>query len=129
LGKTAAELISERANSKKPNMGMTNWRGAKPRKDEVAIAKNYLNKSELGALNNLVEQYLIFAQGQAMRRAPMYMKDWIAKLNGFLTLNERAILDGAGKISHELAKEFAEKEYNKFYQKCLESSSKAHLDI
>jgi hypothetical protein len=128
-GKTAAELISERADSKKPNMGLTNWRGAKPRKDEVAIAKNYLNESELAALNNLVEQYLIFAQGQAMRRMPMYMKDWIAKLNGFLTLNDRAILEDAGRISHEIAKEFAEKEYDKFYKKCLKSPSKAENDF
>jgi len=66
-GKTAAEIISERANSEKPNMGMTNWRGAKPQKEEVIIAKNYLNENELAALNNLVEQYLIFAEGQAMR--------------------------------------------------------------
>ncbi len=128
-GKTAAELISERADSKKPNMGMTNWRGAKPRKDEAAIAKNYLNESELAALNNLVEQYLIFAQGQAMRRTPMYMKDWIAKLNGFLTLNDRAILDDAGRISHEIAKEFAESEYDKFYQKCLKLPSRADKDF
>ena len=112
-GKTAAELISERVNSKKPNMGMTNWRGAKPRKDEAAIAKNYLNEPELAALNNLVEQYLVFAEGQAMRRAPMRMKDWVVKLNGFLTLNERRILDNAGKISHEFAKELAGKESDK----------------
>lgn len=90
-------------------MGMTNWRGAKPRKDEVAIAKNYLDESELAALNNLVEQYLVFAEGQAMRRIPMRMRDWIAKLNGFLTLNDRAILENAGKVSHELARELAER--------------------
>jgi hypothetical protein len=128
-GKTAAELINERVNSKKPNMGMTSWRGAKPRKDEVAIAKNYLEESELVALNNLVEQYLIFAEGQAMRRVPMYMKDWITKLNGFLTLNDRAILDDAGKVSHELAKVLAEKEYDKFYQNCLKAPSKADRDF
>src|ERR1017187_245931 len=74
-GKTAAEIISERADSSKPNMGLTNWRGTKPRKQDVGIAKNYLNEPELAALNNLVEQYLIFATGQAMRRIPMYMKD------------------------------------------------------
>src|SRR5438105_15924449 len=65
-GKTAAEIITERANSKEPNMGLTNWRGPEPRKEDVAIAKNYLNEKELLALNNLVEQYLIFAEGQAM---------------------------------------------------------------
>lgn len=113
-GKTAAEIVSERANSKKPNMGLTNWKGTKPRKQDVVVAKNYLNEEELSALNNLAEQYLIFATGQAMRRIPMYMKDWIEKLNGFLTLNDREILKHAGKISHQLAIDKAEKEYEKF---------------
>lgn len=115
-GKTAAEIVSERANSKKPNMGLTSWKGTKPRKQDVAIAKNYLNEEELLALNNLAEQYLIFATGQAMRRIPMYMKDWIEKLHGFLTLNDREILKHAGKISHALAIDKAEKEYDKFNQ-------------
>ena len=113
-GKTAAEIISLRADSSKKNMGLTNWRGEKVRKADVAIAKNYLNEEELTSLNNLVEQYLVFAQGQAMRRIPMYMKDWIEKLNGFLTLNDREILNNAGSISHILAKENAEREYEKF---------------
>lgn len=113
-GKTAAEIISQRADSNKPNMGLTNWRGTKPRKQDVGIAKNYLNEPELEALNNLVEQYLIFATGQAMRRIPMYMKDWIEKLHGFLKLNDRNILDHAGKISHQLALDKAEKEYEKY---------------
>ncbi len=128
-GKTAAEIISQRANSKKRNMGLTNWRGVKPLKEEVLIAKNYLNEEELAALNNLVEQYLIFAQGQAMRRIPMYMKDWIAKLNGFLKLNDREILENAGKISHEMAKESAEKEFDKYYKKILKESSRADIDF
>lgn len=113
-GQTAAEIISQRANSTKENMGLTNWRGDNIRKTDVFIAKNYLNENELSALNNLVEQYLIFAQGQAQRRIPMYMNDWIEKLNGFLTLNDREILNNAGSISHELGKENAEREYNKF---------------
>ena len=107
-GKTAAEIIDERADSSKPNMGLTNWRGTKPRKQDVSIAKNYLNEDELSALNNLTEQYLVFAEGQAMRRIPMYMKDWIEKLHGFLQLNDRNILDHAGKISHQLAADKAE---------------------
>jgi hypothetical protein len=115
-GKTAAEIVSERANSNKPNMGLTSWRGTKPRKQDVGIAKNYLNEEELSALNNLVEQYLIFAQGQAMRRIPMYMNNWIEKLHGFLSLNDREILNHAGKISHQLAMEMAEKEYDKYNQ-------------
>ena len=81
---TAAEIIHARADSAKPNMGLSNWRGAKVRKEDVAIAKNYLSEHELAALNNLVEQYLVFAQGQALRRIPMHMRDWIAKLDGFL---------------------------------------------
>ena len=113
-GQTAAEIISLRADSTKENMGLTNWRGDKIRKTDVSVAKNYMNEQELSALNNLVEQYLIFAQGQAQRRIPMYMKDWIEKLNGFLNLNDREILNNAGSISHELAKENAEREYEKF---------------
>ena len=103
-GKTAAEIIAKRADSDKPNMGLTNWRGTKPRKQDVGIAKNYLKENELEALNNLAEQYLIFATGQAMRRMPMYMKDWIEKLHGFLKLNDRNILEHAGgnfaSVSH-----------------------------
>ena len=76
-----------------------------------------------------MEQYLIFAEGQAMRRIPMRMKDWITKLNGFLTLNDRDILDNAGKVSHDLAKELAEKEYDKYYKKRLKSPSKADKDF
>lgn len=116
-GKTAAEIVFQRANSKKKNMGLTNFRGDVPRKDDVVIAKNYLDEKELSALNNLVEQYLIFAEGQAMKRVVMTMKNWIEKLDGFLKINDRDILQNAGKISHELAKEIAEKEYEKFNQK------------
>lgn len=113
-GETAAEIIHTRADSNQPYMGLTNWRGGKVRKADVSIAKNYLNADELAALNNLVEQYLVFAEGQAMRRVPMTMNDWIAKLHGFLTINDRDILSHAGKISHEVAKAFAELEYVNF---------------
>ncbi len=113
-GQTAAEIISLRADSSKENMGLTNWRGDNIRKTDVSIAKNYLNENELSALNNLVEQYLIFAQGQAQRRIPMYMNNWIEKLNGFLTLNDREILNNVGSISHEIGKENAELEYKKY---------------
>lgn len=114
-GQTAAEIIHRRANHTRPNMGLTNWRGPKVRKQDVVIAKNYLDEAELSALNNLVEQYLVFAEGQAMRRIPMYMKDWITKLDGFLSLNDRNILEHAGKISHQMAKEMAESEYDRFH--------------
>jgi hypothetical protein len=100
--------------SSKPNMGLTSWRGAKVRKEDVTIAKNYLNEPELAALNNLVEQYLVFAEGQAMRRVPMHMKDWVAKLHAFLTINDRNILTHAGKASHEMARELAGAEYEKY---------------
>ena len=113
-GQTAVEIVHTRADSTKPNMGLTNWRGAKVRKIDVSIAKNYLNEAELAALNNLVEQYLVFAEGQAMRRVPMHMSDWIGKLHGFLSLNDRDILSNAGKISHEMAIELAEGEYERF---------------
>jgi len=97
-GKTAAEIVHQRADANKPNMGLMSWRGAKVRKQDVAIAKNYLDEAELAALNNLVEQYLGFAEGQAMRRIPMHMRDWINKLDAFLNINDRQILTHAGKI-------------------------------
>jgi len=124
-GQTAAEIIHARADSAKPNMGLTNWRGAKVRKEDVTIAKNYLNEAELAALNNLVEQYLVFAEGQAMRRVPMHMKEWIGKLHGFLTLNDRDILNNAGRISHEMAKELAEAEYEKFNLNRIQQADEA----
>ena len=114
-GQTAAEIIHNRASADKPNMGLTSYRGAKVRKQDVSTAKNYLNEDELAALNNLVEQYLIFAQGQAMRRVPMTMQDWLKKLDGFLMINDRDVLNHAGKISHEIAKQLAETEYSKFH--------------
>ena len=113
-GQTAAEVILSRADRTLPNMGLTNWEGARIRKSDVAIAKNYLNENELRALNNLVEQYLIFAQSQAERRVPMTMQDWITKLEGFLTLNDREVLKNAGKVSADLAKEHAEEEFVAF---------------
>lgn len=114
-GQTAAELIQNRADGNLPNMGMTTWEGARIRKADVSIAKNYLNEDELRALNNLAEQYLIFAEGQAERRIAMTMKGWITKLEGFLTLNDREILQGAGKVSAQLAKAHAEQEFEKFH--------------
>ena len=125
-GQTAAEIVHERVDAAKPNLGLTNWRGGVIRKQDVSIAKNYLSESELEALNNLVEQYLIFAQGQAMRRVPMHMADWIVKLNGFMTLNDRDILTHAGRISHEMAQAKAELEYDKF--KALASSAPRSVD-
>ena len=116
-GKGASEIVTDRADASRENMGLTNWRGSKVRKDDIIIAKNYLNEKELLALNNLIEQYLIFAEGQAMQKIPMRMKDWIKKLEGFLTLNNRKILMDKGKISHQEARQLAEKNYKKFNKK------------
>lgn len=128
-GQTAAEIIRSRADCNKPNMGLTNWRGVKVRKQDVSIAKNYLNEEELAALNNLVEQYLVFAEGQALRRVPMSMQDWITKLHGFLTLNDRAVLTHAGKVSHDLAKEIAESEYEKYHAARIKQADLAGGDF
>lgn len=115
-GMTAAEIIRNRADSTKPDMGLTSWRGPKVRKQDIGVAKNYLNEEELLTLNNLVEQYLLFAEGQARRRTAMHMADWAARLDAFLTLNEQDILTHAGTISHELALAYAEQEYDRFHQ-------------
>jgi len=128
-GMTAAEIIDDRADANKPNMGLTSWRGEKVRKGDVVIAKNYLNADELSALNNLVEQYLVFAEGQAMRRVKMYMKGWVEKLNGFLSLNDREILKDSGRISHEVAKERAEIQYDEFNEKRIEWTDKQDSDF
>lgn len=113
-GNTAAEIIAGRSDANKRNAGLTNFRGQKPTKEEVAIAKNYLTEQELLVLNNLTEQYLVFAEGQALQRVPMHMKDWVEKLHGFLHINNRNILKDAGKISHELAVEIAEKNFDEY---------------
>lgn len=128
-GQTAAEIIHSRADANAPNMGLTNFRGAKVRKQDVVTAKNYLNEEELTALNNLVEQYLLFAQGQAMRRIPMHMSDWIEKLDSFMTLNDRDILTHAGEIPHEMAKQLAENEYDVFHSKRLSNSVNSLSDF
>jgi hypothetical protein len=128
-GQTAAEIIHNRASADKPNMGLTSYRGAKVRKQDVSTAKNYLNEDELAALNNLVEQYLIFAQGQAMRRVPMTMQDWLKKLDGFLMINDRDVLNHAGKISHEIAKQLAEAEYSKFHTQRQTQAAQALSDF
>lgn len=113
-GSTAAEIVVDRIDSGKINLGLSNFRGVKPTKEEVLIAKNYYNAEELVQLNALVEQYLVFATEQARRRVPMTMNDWIEKLHGFLTINDRNILHDAGKISHELMKEIAEKKFEEY---------------
>ncbi len=117
---TAAEIIANRANAEIPNMGLTTWNNAPKgqiRKTDIFVSKNYLNEPEIKALNLLVEQYLAFAEAQAQQQKPMYMHDWIKKLNDILTINEREILEHAGKISHDLAMEIADSQYQKYKEK------------
>lgn len=118
-GRTAAEVIVQRADAALPYMGLTSWGGAKPRKADVGIAKNYLNQEELQALNRIVAAYLEFAELQAQNRKPMYMRDWISKLDDFLRLSERDILTHAGSISHETAIERAEAEFEQYRMRQL----------
>ena len=128
-GHTAAELIEERADALKDNMGLTTWKGEKVRMGDVVIAKNYLSEKEMKSLNRIATMYLDYAEDQAERRNPMYMKDWEEKLNAFLKFNEREILMNAGNISSEVAKELAEKEYEKFNQKRLTVHEKDDFDM
>jgi len=125
---TAAEIISERANAEKQNMGLTTWKGDKIRKSDVIIAKNYLTEQELKQLNLLVEQYLAFAEMQAMNNEVMYMRDWIAKLNDILTINKKEILNHAGRITKKLADEIAEKEYEKYSKNRLMVEDKLAIE-
>lgn len=116
-GKTAAELISERADASSPNMGLTTWQkspSGKIMKSDVSIAKNYLTKDELESLNRVVVMYLDYAENQAARKIPMTMKEWAEKLDGFLKFNDYTILKDAGKVSHEVAVTLAQNEYDKF---------------
>ena len=122
-GNTAAEIIAQRADSKKRDMWLTNRRGSTIRKTDISIAKNYLDEQELSQLNNLVEQYLVFAQWQAQRRIPMKMADRIQKLDGFLSLNDREKLTNKWSISHEDAIILAEWEYEKFHSKEIQQLS------
>jgi hypothetical protein len=116
-GYTAAELIIERADSSKEKMGLTTWKNAphgKILKPDVVIAKNYLTEKEVKSLDRFVTMYLDYAEDQAERRIPMTMSDWANKLNAFLQFNEREILEDPGKVSQEMAKAFAESEFEKY---------------
>jgi len=116
-GKTAAELIAERANSEKPNMGLTTWKNAptgKVLKSDIGTAKNYMQEKEIKELERIVTMYLDFAELQAERQIPMKMADWVTRLDAFLQFNEYQILKDAGKISHEVAMKLVENEYSKF---------------
>ncbi|AWL09060.1 virulence RhuM family protein [Aquirufa nivalisilvae] len=116
-GKTAAELIAQRADASKPNMGLTTWKNAptgKVLKGDISTAKNYMQEKEIKELERIVTMYLDFAELQAERQIPMNMSDWITKLDAFLQFNEYQILNEAGKVSHEVAMKLVEKEFAKF---------------
>ncbi|MBR1584662.1 MAG: virulence RhuM family protein [Clostridia bacterium] len=116
-GHTAAEIIVERANAQKEHMGLTTWKNApdgKILKSDVSVAKNYLSYAEMDELNRIVTLYLDYAELQARRHIPMTMEDWAARLNAFLQFNERDILENPGKVSAEVAKSFAESEFEKY---------------
>lgn len=124
-GHTAAEIIHKRADAGKANMGLTTWKNSPKgqiRKYDVSIAKNYLTEEELTELNLIVEQYLAFAELQARKRIPMYMKDWKNKLNDFITLNDKEILKHSGQISAQMAKELSEAEFEKYRINKLEEN-------
>lgn len=116
-GHTAAEVIFQRADANKDFMGLTSWKGSIPTKHEAEIAKNYLTHDELNILNRIVNLYLDFAELQAESHVPMYMEDWIKKLDDFLKLSGKELLTHAGSISAEVAKLKADKEYDKFKER------------
>ncbi|MBY0540040.1 MAG: virulence RhuM family protein [Campylobacterales bacterium] len=129
-GHTASELIVERANHKKEFMGLTNWKKApngKILKSDVTVAKNYLAQNEIKSLDRIVTMYLDYAEDQAERNIPMTMKDWSQKLNAFLQFNERDILQNAGKVTAQIAKEFAISEFEK-YKVIQDKSYKSDFD-
>lgn len=127
-GHTAAEVIYERADANKPFMGLTTFAGEIPTKNEVTVAKNYLNEEELKVLNNLVSGYFDFAEIQAVRHNPMYMSDYIKQLDNILVSTGQKLLSGAGRVSHKQAEEKANKEYRKYQVRTLSPVEQAYMD-
>lgn len=126
-GHTAAELIYARADADKDFMGLTSWTGTMPQRHDAEVAKNYLTMEELDTLNRIVSLYLDFAELQAQNHTPMYMSDWIRKLDDFLKLSGKQLLTHAGKISAEVAKAKADAEYNKFHTRIQQQLSPVEL--
>lgn len=113
-GKTAAELIAERADSTQPHMGLTTWKSGSVQKADVTVAKNYLHEPEIQSLNRIVTMWLDYAEDQALRRKEVFLKDWAEKLDAFLTFNERQVLEGGGKVSNQQATAHAQAQYEQF---------------
>ena len=114
---TAAEIVTNRVNANRPNLGLSTWKNAphgKILKSDVSIAKNYMTETEIKELERIVSMFLDYAENQAARQIPMKMQDWVQKLDGFLQFNEYDILHDAGKVTHELAKQLAEEEFARF---------------
>jgi len=128
-GNTAAEIIYQRVDSTKPNMGLTNFKGDKPTKQEIGIAKNYLDEQELNILNRIVTAYIEIAEIQAMNKIPMYMKDWVVRLDMFLQMTGKDVLADAGKISHKLAIDKASAEYASYRDKAINDISNVEKDF
>ena len=124
-GETAAEIIVERADAHKPNMGLTTWRGTKVRRTDVVVAKNYLSEKEIGEMNRVVVMYLDYAEDQAKRRKPLHMLDWREKLDAFLRFNERDVLKHPGKVSMEVAQALALEQFKKYDRARVESEAAA----
>lgn len=127
-GRTAAELIVERADASKDNMGLSTYEGNKIRRGDVTIAKNYLNQEEITALNRIVTMYLDYAEEMARQEIPMYMKDWVEALDNFLRFNRRDLLTHAGKISRELAERKAHEQYEIYNQHRIKQADEVTAD-
>ena len=128
-GNTAAEVIFNRVNSEKDNIGLTNFKGNMPTRAETEIAKNYLSEKELDLLNRMVSAYLDVAEINALNMHAMTMKEWVKELDGFLTMTHKEILEGTGTISHEEALKKAHKEYDKYMQNHLTIAERDYLDM
>lgn len=126
-GRTAAEVIFDRVDANKENVGLTNFRGRVPTRHETEIAKNYLTEQELDVMNRMVNAYLDVAEIQALSRTPMTMTDWKKELDGFLTMTRKKILDNAGSVSHAQALEKAHREYDKYMQTHLTEAEQDYL--
>lgn len=128
-GNTAAEVIFKRIDATKPNLGLTTFKGNKPTKQEIEIAKNYLNENELNILNRTVTAYLELAELQALNQRPMYMKDWIERLDDFLKMTGNEVLQNAGTVSHEQALKKAKEEYEKYKELSKNKLTKGEEDF
>jgi hypothetical protein len=124
-GKTAPELIGERADATRPNMGLTTWKGKVVRKGDITVAKNYLRAEEISELNRIVVMFLDFAEDQARRRKQIFLRDWESRMDDFLRFNERAVLPDAGAMSREEADRRAQEEYDRFEERRRRDAERA----